>query len=184
MEMYETERLILRDVNLDDAELVEKYASDEQVAKTTLNIPIPYPKGSAKSFLADCIKSKQAGKLAISAVTLKSTKELIGLINISINNRYNRGELGYWIGRAFWGKGYGTEAAKRIVEIGFDEWKLNRIYAQAFTTNPGSYRVMEKIGLNHEGILKDHVKRFDEFHDLTVYGITAKDFAKGTFNGI
>lgn len=173
---YETSRLILRDITLNDAALVEKYAGDEQVAKTTLNIPSPYPKGSAKDFITKSLEAQKTGKFKIAAIILKDTKELIGLINININTGFNRGELGYWIGRPYWRKGYGTEAAKRMLEIGFNEWELNRIYAQAFRTNPGSYRIMEKIGLKHEGVLKEHVKRFNQFHDVTVYGITKKGF--------
>lgn len=173
---YETSRLILREINLNDAPLIEEYAGDEQVAKTTMNIPSPYPKGSAIDFITTSLEAEKAGKLKIAAIILKDTKELIGLINININAGFNRGELGYWIGRPYWGNGYGTEAAKRMLEIGFKEWKLNRIYAQAFTTNPGSYRIMEKIGLRHEGVLKEHLRRFDRYHDVTVYGITMKDF--------
>lgn len=176
MSKYETPRLILRDANLDDAVLVEEYASDNQLAKTTLNIPSPYPEGSAKGFLAHAIDSQKAGKLLTLAVVLKETNALIGLMSIGINNNFQRGELGYWIGRPFWGKGYGTEAAGKILELGFTEFKLNKIFAQAFATNPGSYRIMEKIGLKQEGILKEHVYRFNQFHDLIVYGMTARDF--------
>lgn len=63
-----------------------------------------------------------------------------------------------------------------MLEIGFTELKLNKTFARAFATNPGSYRIMEKIGLKQEGMLKEHVYRFDQFYDLVVYGMTAKDF--------
>lgn len=176
MEQFETARLILREIKLEDADIVEEFASDYQLAKTTLNIPHPYPKGSAKEFLANCIKVKKEGKLKVLAVTLKPTNEFIGMVNISIHKKFLRGELAYWIGKPFWGNGYGTEAAKEMVRIGFDELMLNRVFAQSFTMNPGSYRIMEKIGLQHEGILKDHVSRDGEFYDLTVYGIIEKHY--------
>lgn len=176
MGKYETSRIILREIQLDDALLVEKYASDEQLAKTTLNVPSPYPKGSAINYLAHTIELQKAGKIRILAVVLKETNALIGLMSIGINNTFQRGELGYWIGRPFWGKGYGTEAAEKMLEIGFTELKLNKVFAQAFSNNPGSYRIMEKIGLKQEGILREHVYRFNVFHDIVVYGMTVRDF--------
>lgn len=93
-------------------------------------------------------------------------------MSIGINDTFQRGELGYWMGRPFWGKGYGTEAAGKMLEI----VKLNKVFAQAFSSNPGSYRIMEKIGLKQEGMLKEHVYRFNVFHDIVVYGLTVKDF--------
>lgn len=71
MEKYETTKLILREIQLDDAPLVEKYASDEQLAKTTLNVPSPYPKGSAVNYLTHTIESQKTGKIRILAVVLK-----------------------------------------------------------------------------------------------------------------
>lgn len=176
MKKYETNRLVLREIQLEDAPLVEKYASDDQLAKTTLNVPSPYPKGSAINYLTHTIESQKAGKLRILAVILKETNALIGLMSIGINITFQRGELGYWIGRPYWGKGYGTEAARKILEIGFNELKLNKVFAKAFLSNPGSYRIMEKIGLKQEGMLKEHVYRFNAFHDIVVYGMTVKDF--------
>ncbi|WP_100011323.1 GNAT family N-acetyltransferase [Lentibacillus sediminis] len=176
MRRYETERLTVRDIELDDAGLIEKYASDYDLAKTTLNIPHPYPKGSAKEFVTASLQAQEEGKLLILAVTVKPENEFIGLINLNINKVFNRAELGYWIAKPFWGKGFGTEAAKEIVRVGFEELKLNRIYAQAFTTNPGSYRIMEKVGLKHEGILKEHVKRNGDYFDIKVYGMTKSEY--------
>lgn len=91
MSKYETERLILREIQLDDAALVEKYASDVELAKTTLNIPSPYPKGSGRDFLAHTIESQKAGKLRNLAVVLKETNAFIGLMSIGINNTFKRG---------------------------------------------------------------------------------------------
>ncbi len=167
---------MLRDVTLDDAALVEKYAGDYDVAKTTSTIPHPYPKGAAEEFLAFSMDGHAKRNFFIQAITLKETAELIGLINITIQKHHKRGELGYWIGKPFWGKGFGTEAAQAMVVFGFKELQLNRIFAQAFTINPGSYRVMEKVGLNYEGTLKQHINRDGTFYDVCIYGVTQKEY--------
>jgi len=171
-----TERLILRKLETTDAKRIEELAGDYDVAKTTLNIPHPYPKGSALVFIHSVIESESKGKLVTYAVTTRKTNELIGLMAISIHSTFNRGELAYWVGKPYWGQGYGTEAAKALLQYGFEVLQLNRIYAQSFTTNPGSWRIMEKIGLKYEGTLRQHASRFGEYYDLAQYGILKEEF--------
>jgi [ribosomal protein S5]-alanine N-acetyltransferase len=176
MKTLETERLILRTLSLDDAGRVEELASDIEVAKTTLTIPHPYPKGSAKDFISSILASAAEGNIVIYAVIEKDTDSLIGIINISLNPQNERGELAYWIGKEYWGKGYGTEAAKCLVKFGFDELNLNKIFAASFTQNPGSWRIMEKIGMKHEGTLRQHVVKWGQYIDLTYYSIFREEY--------
>lgn len=171
-----TERLILRKLEATDAYRIEKLAGDHEVAKTTLNIPHPYPEGSAVAFIHSALESERTGKLITRAIIEKETNELIGLMAISIHSTFNRGELAYWVGKPYWGQGYGTEAAKAVLQYGFKVLELNRIYAQSFTTNPGSWRIMEKIGLKYEGTLRQHVSRFGQYYDLAQYGILKEEF--------
>lgn len=171
-----TERLILRKLEATDANRIENLAGDHEVAKTTLNIPHPYPEGSAVAFIHSTLESERTGKLITRAIIEKETNELIGLMAISIHSTFNRGELAYWVGKPYWGQGYGTEAGKAVLQYGFEVLKLNRIYAQSFTTNPGSWRIMEKIGLKYEGTLRQHVSRFGQYYDLAQYGILKEEF--------
>ncbi|MFD5850871.1 GNAT family N-acetyltransferase [Cytobacillus pseudoceanisediminis] len=83
MDLIETSRLILRSLTLDDALKVEEYASDYDVAKTTLNIPHPYPEGGAREFITSILEAERNGKIAIFAITKKEDNSLIGLINIT-----------------------------------------------------------------------------------------------------
>jgi [ribosomal protein S5]-alanine N-acetyltransferase len=179
MKIIETERLYLRPLTIDDAMRVEELAGDYEVAKTTLTVPYPYPKGAAKGFIESVLEAERTGKLVISVIVERNLKKLIGIINLNIHPAFKRGELAYWVGKDYWGKGYGTEAAKALLELGFAELGLNKIFAQAFTTNPGSYKIMEKIGLKYEGTLKQHVVRFGEFYDLVQYGLVKEEYSKG-----
>jgi [ribosomal protein S5]-alanine N-acetyltransferase len=172
----ETERLILRKLTTEDSEQVESLASDYDVAKTTLTIPHPYPKGSAKEFISNINKAQEEEKIVIYAITKKDDSSLIGIINLSLQKIYDRAELAYWVGKPYWGKGYGTEAAKALLEYGFEELNLNRIFAASFTNNPGSWRIMEKIGLKHEGVLRQHLKKREEYVDLTYYGLIKEEY--------
>ncbi len=111
------------------------------------------------------------------AITLAATGEHIGSIGLSgLAGPNKRASLGYLLGVEFWGKGYCTEAARAVMKFGFEQLGLNRISAEHFTRNPASGRVMQKLGMKHEGTLRQHVLRWDEFHDVEVYGILKSEW--------
>jgi RimJ/RimL family protein N-acetyltransferase len=87
-------------------------------------------------------------------------------------------EMGYWIGKPFWNHGYCTEAAKRLVRFGFEALQLNRILARHLSRNPASGRVMEKIGMQYEGCLRQHIKKWGVFEDLKIYAILKETYRK------
>lgn len=173
-----TGRLKLRKLRPEDAFLIEKYASNYDVAKTTLNIPHPYPKGSGKEFVKHMLAAHEQGTNFTFAVEENEQQQLIGLVGISVTPEFNHGELGYWIGKPFWGKEYGTEAAKEIVRYGFEQLHLHRIYARAFAHNPASWKVMEKVGMTYEGTLREHVFRWGEYYDTVFYGMLKSEFKR------
>lgn len=179
MDQIETKRLLLRKLLASDAERIEKLAGDYDVAKTTLNIPHPYPKGSAQDFIESRHRAEEKKSIAAFAMVEKESQLFIGLINLNLSTPHRRGELAYWIGKDYWGKGYGTEAVKALIAYGFRTLHLHRIYAAAFTSNPGSWKVMEKAGLTYEGTLRQHVARLGEFHDLVYYGLLKEEYEKG-----
>src|SRR5690554_6346506 len=110
------------------------------------------------------------------AITQKEEKYLIGAISIGFNNNYDRGELAYWVGKKYWSNGYCTEAALGIMEYGFKKMNLNRIYACHLGKNPASGKVMKKIGMKYEGVLRQHVKKWDEYEDLLYYGLLKEEY--------
>jgi len=174
--MLQTKRLILRSPTLNDADRIEELASDYDIAKTTLNIPHPYPKGSAVEFINHVLDKEKEGTIKIYAVIKKELDALIGLINININPAHEHGELGYWIGKPYWGNGYGTEAARAVVDFGFTHLNLHKIFARASAQNPGSWRIMEKLGMIYEGEQRQHYIRFGKYIDIVCYGILKTEY--------
>ncbi|MCA1029483.1 GNAT family N-acetyltransferase [Bacillus timonensis] len=174
--MLTTERLIIRSLIKEDAPIIEELASDYEIAKTTLSIPHPYPKGGALTWLQQVEEQNKLGKAVMYGIINKETNLLIGVMGLNLRKVFDRAELNYWIGKPHWGKGYASEAAQKLVSYCFEELHLNKVYAAAFTTNPGSWRVMEKIGMKHEGTFKQHVKKWEEYMDLTYYGMTREDY--------
>lgn len=172
----EAERLKLRPFNLADAPRVQKLAGDKEIARTTLLIPHPYQDGDAEEWIGTHEPSFRKGKSATFAVVLSDIDELIGAIGLTISKNYDRAELGYWIGKPYWRRGYCTEAAQAILKYGFEELKLNRIFAHYMTNNSASGKVMEKIGMSYEGCCRQHVKRWGEYQDIKIYGILRSDY--------
>lgn len=172
----QTDRLLLRPFLFADAPDVQRLAGDRAIAATTLLIPHPYKDGMAEKWIATHAAGFADGKLVVFAVTLPQTGELTGTVGMTIDPVHARGELGYWMGKAYWNRGYCTEAAAAVVRYGFEFLGLNRVFANWLAHNPASGRVMEKIGMQREGRLAQHICKWGQFHDVEYFGITRKQF--------
>ena len=165
-----TERLILRPFVLEDASVVQRLAGDRAVADTTLAIPHPYEDGVAEAWIAAHCQQFQERKKCIFAVTLRDIPQVIGAVELGLTLPHARGELGYSIGRTFWNRGYCTEAAQAVVDYGFSALGLHRIQGRHLTRNPASGRVLLKLGMHHEGRLRQHRRAGPVFEDVDIYG--------------
>jgi len=170
-----TKRLLLRAFTLKDVDDVINLAGDKEIAKTTLSIPHPYTRDDAIKWIKSHKIKYNEGTLLSYAITLINTKELIGCVALRIEKNNNIAELVYWIGKKYWNNGYCTEASKILIDTGFNELKLHKIYAAYFNINPASGKVMEKLGMNYEGCLKKHIKKWNNYYDLICYGILNKN---------
>lgn len=171
----ETERLVLRAFELSDAPRVQQLAGDKEIAATTSLIPHPYPDGEAVKWISTHAASFAAGASARFAITRREDNLLIGAIGLEIHPKHNRAEVGYWIGMDYWGQGYATEALRPVLAYGFSRG-LHRIWAEHFAHNPASGRVMQKVGMRHEGTLRHHMVKWGEPVDCEVYGILSSEF--------
>ena len=113
------------------------------------------------------------------AITRRSDQALLGGIALVLDQDHAHGNLGYWIGKPYWGQGYCTEAARAVVAYGFEVRQLNRVFAAHFKSNPASGRVMEKIGLVYEGCFQQHWQRWGTFEDAVYYGLIRDKYEKG-----
>jgi RimJ/RimL family protein N-acetyltransferase len=172
-----TERLLLNSFGIDDAELVTKLAGDIRVVEMTATIPYPYEIPMAVSWIKSHQNEAIENNNFVFAIRLKDTNTLIGCISLGINFKHSRGAVGYWIGHDFWGNGYCTEALKAILRFGFFEKKINRIFAEHKTFNVASGKVMEKAGMKHEGIMREHYKQSeDKYLDMSVKSILRNEY--------
>jgi len=172
--MITTERLVIRLFQESDVVNVANLCNNYNIYKSTMYLPYPYSLNDALTWMERHYDNFTQDISYEFAVTDKETGELYGAIALSNNKHFNQGEIAYWIGEEYWGKGYATEAAQSIVQFAFEEKKLHKVFARYFSTNPASGKVMEKIGMKQEGILKDHIIKDRKYEDLVYYGIINK----------
>lgn len=166
-----TSGLILRMFQKSDAAEVARLCNNYNIYKNTLYLPYPYSLEDALLWMESHFDNFEAGKSFEFAVTDKESGELFGAIALSNNQRFNHGEIAYWIGEEYWGRGYATEAAEAIVQFAFSEKKYHKVFARCFHSNPASGRVLEKLGMREEGILIDHIRKENRYENLVHYGI-------------
>lgn len=92
----------------------------------------------------------------------------IGYLRFEAERRLS-GEIGYWLGRRFWGRGIATAALRKVADLAFEREPILRLEAGAYSNNPASARVLEKCGFVREGVLRSAVIKGDEILDVIMY---------------
>lgn len=170
----ETKKLFLTELKAEDIPEIVKYASNKNISNFTQNIPFPYSEKDAVFWINMANQGFENGHQYTFAIRTKERNNFIGGIGLNIERKYKRAEIGYWIAKPFWGKGYATEATKSIIEFGFKNLDLNKFTSSYLAKNPASGKVMENSGMKKEGELKEHIFKNSEYHDLILYGLTKK----------
>jgi RimJ/RimL family protein N-acetyltransferase len=173
----ETARLILRPFTLADAPEVQRLASDRAIASTILSIAHPYEDGMAERWISSHQAKWERGAQLHLAITRRADRALLGNVLLYLTAAHRHAELGYWLGRPYWGHGYTSEAAAAMLAYAFTVLDLHRVFAEHMTRNPASGRVLQKIGMTNEGTLRQHTLKWGVFEDVAVYGILRDEWA-------
>ena len=142
--VLETERLVLRAPRIEDAKRVAVLVNDRRIAENTARIPHPYVVDDAHEWI-DAAISQSA---TVYLITIGG--KVIGACGLDLRDGVP--ELGYWIGVAFWGSGYATEAARGVIDHAFGKLGHEVVTAGARVSNPASRRVLEKCGFQWTGV--------------------------------
>ena len=172
----ETERLWLTELLASDIPEIVQYAGNQKISDTTGNIPFPYAEKDAISWVNLAHQGFNHGTHAIFGIRRKPENEFIGGIGLTIETKFNRAEIGYWVAEPFWNKGYATEATQAVIKFGFEELGLNKLTSSHLAKNSASGRVMIKNGMVQEGRLDEHVLKHNTYHTLVLYGLTKKQY--------
>ena len=153
----ETDRLYIREFNIDDVDAVLDYSAD---AENTHFMELgPENRDGVVNFIhSRLIHQVMEDRLAYDlAVCLKSTGEMIGSVGLYLSKDRMQADLGYIFNKKCWGLGYCTEAAAKMLEFGFLQLDLHRITARCDSKNAASEAVMKRIGMRFEGEMKSSV---------------------------
>lgn len=145
-----TQRLLLRPPWPEDASAIAAALAERDLAFNLAQVPHPYTQGDAEDFIARFESAEPQPTFVILTREAKGTAVAgcIGLFRAEEASGRESGnwELGYWVAKDWWGRGYATEAARAVLELGFLGLRLPRVVAGHFIDNPASYRVLEKLG--------------------------------------
>ena len=173
----ESERLIYREVNLEDVEDIFKIYSDPQVAKYDWYKPIE-SKDDALSIINRYKREFQNKEEITWGVATKKDNKIIGYCCLgTFNDDSRRSEIGYGFNRDEWNKGYATEAIKVLVKFGFGNMNFNRIEAQVTLGNHASVKALKKANFLQEGIVRERTIMKGEFVDDVILSIIRKDYS-------
>ena len=162
-----TARLLLRPFETTDVDDVWAYAADSEVARFR-PLPDPYTRNDAAEFVDRQMRTVWSTSPEFAIVY---GPRVIGGISLHVSREHETAELGYLLGRLWWGQGLATEAARAVVDWGFQRFGLHKVYARAHVDNKRSWRVMEKLNMIREGVLRGHWKMREEHVDLVYYAV-------------
>ncbi len=172
----ETDRLILRPFAMADAEAMwRNWASDPEVTKF-LTWPAHESVDVSKMVLSDWTSQYERPDYYQWAIVPKDLMEPIGsMAVVHQNEKHQRVEIGYCIGKNWWRRGYTSEALSRLVRFFFEELEVRRVEARHDPHNPGSGAVMRKSGMHYEGTLRQYGWNNQGICDEVVYSILREE---------
>ena len=174
----ETERLLLRSIDLSDVDDLFKILNDPDVAEYDYFYPVE-TKEKTFSFIERYQRELEGNEEITWGIILKENQKLIGTCCLgNFDKGAKRAEIGYALSKAQWGKGYATEAAKKILTYGFKNIKLNRIEATITPGNDSSVRVLEKLGFQREGLVRQRDLIKGKVVDGIIMGLLKSEFVE------
>lgn len=171
-----TARLLLGTFTPEDAPELQRLAGAREIADTTVSIPHPYDLDHALAWIGQQRREAVRGRATNFAIRLLPDGPLIGSAGLrDIDPEHLQAELGFWIGREWWGQGYAREAAAAVIRFGFESLELNRICAHHMARNPASGKVLRALGMRQEGLLRQRVRKWGVYEDVVLYAIVRDD---------
>lgn len=167
----ESERLLLRPITLNDAEDMFEYTSDEETTRFIYEQHKDLEQ--TKNLIANYFVKEPIGKYAI---VLRESNKMVGAIEFRVDDWNKSGDLGFTLNRHYWGKGYMTEAGKLILSLAFNVMGLERVFSGHEVKNSASGKVLDRLGMKCEGILRKNQMIKGQLVDSVHYSILKEEY--------
>jgi [ribosomal protein S5]-alanine N-acetyltransferase len=151
MSVLETDHLVLRPPGEEDIAFFAASLADYDIARNLATAPAPYTEADATAFVAAAAHARAMGEGWVYTILSKATGSPVGCCGLSLKDGHY--ELGYWIAKPYWGRGFATEAARRLLAFAFAVVRAETVEAGWFHDNPASGRVLARLGF-----VADHVE--------------------------
>jgi ribosomal-protein-alanine N-acetyltransferase len=172
------EKVNLRIVTRADALNIYHNISDKDISRFT-HIPDPYKLEDAYDFIKLTHRQRRKKTAFHFGLENRDNGQIIGGIGLeNISEIHRKGEIGYWLGKTFWGKGIMVEAINLMLDFCFTKVKLHRVQAYVFPDNAGSIRVLEKTGFKREGLIREGFTQRGKHVDVYLYAILEDEWAR------
>ena len=173
----ETKRLVLRELRLTDTEALFEIFSDEAVMRY-YDRPALTRLEEARQIIERNRLRFERGEGIRWGITLKGEDHVVGSCMFSWHPHHRYAEIGYELARAYWNQGIITEALRAILSFGFETRNLHRVEAEVLLGNVASMRVLQKLGFQEEGVLRERVFVNDQFYDVKLFGLLKREYVK------
>ncbi|MBD3404382.1 GNAT family N-acetyltransferase [candidate division GN15 bacterium] len=168
----------LRQLKRSDAASFAHNANDRQVTRY-LHLPHPYTLLDAQQWVKQTHSLARRKRMYAFGIEHKESRQVIGMVGLHHIDRANRlCELGYWIGRTYWRRGYTSEAIRLILPFAFDYLRMQRVQARVFHPNTASGKLLEKLGFTYEGCWRRAEYVHGRWFDVRWYAILKKEFSR------
>jgi ribosomal-protein-alanine N-acetyltransferase len=173
----ETKRLVLREMQPDDAEALFRVLSDEEVMRYYDRLPFTNVEESFQAIGRHRQRFEQNEAIRW-GITLKGENVVIGNCGFFWEVQNYLAELAYVLSRAYWRQGIMTEALQALLQFGFDTKNLNRIEAEVAVDNIASARTLQKLGFQEEGVLRERLFVNEHFYDMKIFSLLKNEYKK------
>ncbi len=156
--IIETEKLILRPVELSDAESIRLNVNNINISRYLTVVPFPYTESDATWWVNNCVSERSSKEKITFAVVIKPSSDVVGHVSFyGINLIHKTAEIGYWLGESYWRRGYISQAVRAILPYAFKELDFRRLSIRVFAENQASALLAQKLGFQFEGLLRQAV---------------------------
>lgn len=173
----QTDRLILREIEMDDTEAVFRHLSNGEVTKYMDIEPLAAPE-EAEEIIRFCQDLFERGAGIRWGIELKEETRLVGTcgFNTWIKTGARRAEIGYDLSRDYWGRGIMNEALRAVIDYGFKQMNFNRLEALVDVANGRSMRVLRRLGFQREGVLREYMYYKGKFWDEVCFSLLQREW--------
>lgn len=170
MEKSSSDNTILRTLSMGDVQELIEIANDKNIANDMITLPSPFGKEDALQII-----NESNGSNVIKGIVEVETDSLVGVVKLKDYDKiHEQIELSFWLSSPWWGKGLAANACKKVLKIAFETPGINRVYAHNLARNEHSSKVLHKIGMEREGLLKQRVKKNGVFEDVYISAMLRK----------